>query len=335
MRILHRKIGKYQGAVIYGTEVAPPPTGPTADIHSERAYWLTGEVETGNKLGSVMMADGTAFTIGRDQHIAVYPSELAAEDFDAEDDQGGVWKLLAKMELTKSSHIQPLWDAFADEGWYIGQDGHLRWITATTGIYLKGKKISVSGGDLVHGAMIREAITPNGGKVAKGGTDWKVCRRWATLLHNLTADPKTAPIQNAFGLAHLYHRVKHRKFCPRGPRVTMEKGIYGRHNIATVKSSDFSQMFDLAMCVFHSYTVNAPSVAFRLLEQVTRSVGWDETGFGTTAEIAFARTLIRELKLKKYGRWNRRYERTRRHAMRVGWWPQRLFKRQDALMPAR
>lgn len=339
MRILHRKVGKYQGAVIFGTEVAPPPQGPNADLHSERAYWLTGEVETGNKLGSVMMADGTGFTIGLDQHIAVYPRELAAEDFDAEDDQGGAWKLLAKMEGTKSEHIKPLWDAFAAEHWYIATDGGLRWLNdgqGMVGIGRNARIIQHKAGDLVHGSIIREAITPRQGVVQKGTPSWETCRRWATLLHNLTADTKTAAIQKEFGLAHLHHRVKHRKLQPFEWRLrqTMEELIYGCHNISTVKSSVFSPQFDLALCVFHSYTVNAPSLAFRILKRVVRVVGWKGQSWGTNNEIVFARILLGEFKWEKYGRWDARWNRTRQHAMRVGWWPKELFRR-HSLMPLR
>jgi len=124
MRIMHRNIGKFSGPVIHGTEVAPLPDNPS---HAGRAYWLTGQAETGNKMGSIMMADGTAFTIGRDQHIAVYPKELASEDFNAADDQGGAWLLLAAIEVAHGP-IHQLWEALEAEGWYVAPDGSLRWI---------------------------------------------------------------------------------------------------------------------------------------------------------------------------------------------------------------
>jgi len=334
MRILHRKVGRYQGAVIYGTEVVPPPEGDAATFHAERAFWLTGEVETGNRLGSVMMADGTGFTIGIDQHIAVYPRELADEDFNAADDQGSAFDLLFRIELTRSKHIEPLWQAFRSCGWYVGQDGHLRWLENGRA-RVKNQGIDHVAGDFVHGVLIRNAITPKNGVVKKDTPEWQVCREWATALHLLMTDLKTLEVQRDFGIAHLAHRVAHRKLRlgDRRRRPTFQKRIYSGCPVTGIRSDDLEPALDLALCVFHSYTVNAPSVAFRLLEASVKATGF-AGHLGATAEQqrAFADDLLFRIKTKRYGRWGNRWERTRKHALGAGWWPRSLFIGNQAVM---
>lgn len=334
MRILHRKIGRYSGAVIYGDEVVPPPDGDAATYHAQRAFWLTGEVETGNRLGSVMMADGTAFTIGIDQHVAVYPRELADEDFNAADDQGAAFDLLAKLEVTDTQYVSDLWGAFGEEGWYVGLDGRLRHLDAGV-VKVKGRNVEVKAGDLVHGALIRNAVTPKGGIVKKDTNEWEVCRRWAMLLHRLVSDPKTLDVQRAFGIYHLGHRVAHRKLRLAGRRrkPTFQKRIYSGSPVTGIRSSDLEPALDLALCVFHSYTVNAPSVAFRLLEASVEATGF-AGHLGATAEQqrTFADDLLFRIRTKRYGRWGNRWERTRKHALGVGWWPRALFIGNQAVM---
>lgn len=336
MRILYREVGKYSGAVIYGTEVVPPPKEGNAKYHAQRAFWLTGEVETGNKLGSVMMADGTGFTIGIDQHIAVYPRELADEDFNAEDDQGGAFELLAKVELTDSKNVADLWKAFEECGWYVGRDGHLRHLEGGA-FRVRSVPIKVKAGDLVHGALIRDEVTPTRGIVKKDSQGWTECRLWATLLHRLMSDPKTLDVQRAFGIHHLRTRVATRKLrlSDNRRRPTFQKAIYSGEPLPGIRSKDLEPNLDLALCVFHSYTVNAPAVAFRLLEESVRTTEFK--GYLAETEARrhiFADDLLTRIRMERYGRWGDRWTRTRKHAMGVGWWPRELFVGGQAVMPA-
>lgn len=335
MRINHRSIGKYSGPVIYGTETASVPKGSTAEYHAERAYWLTGQVETGNKMGSVMMADGTAFTIGRDQHIAVYPRELSDEDFNAQDDQGGAWELLAAIEASHAGkQLETLWEAFKQRGWYVSPEGSLRWLD--DGPHkVKGRNMEHKAGDLVHGAVIRNFITPTNGKVTKT-CEKEQAREWAIMLHELTADKRTWDTQKAFGLKHLIDRVQTTKIKVKDHRrrATVQQAVYGNRSIAVLKSDELSPQLDLAMCVLHSYTVNAPSVALKVLSKSIDATAWmpahDLTV--TSREVTFANDLLFRLKQKKYGRWEKRWARTRKEAMAVGWWDKSLFQRDTAVM---
>jgi len=331
MKINHRTIGKYSGPVIYGTEVVKPP--PRNNGHAGRAFWLTGQVETGNRLGSVMMADGTGFTIGIDQHIAVYPRELADEDFNAEDDQGGAWALLAALEVAHAP-VRMLWEAFAQHGWYVAGDGTLRWISGGKH-KVKNRLLHHKGGGLVHGAVIRDTVTPKGGKVVK------VCqkeqaREWAAMLHELTSAPTSRDVQVSFGIKHLCHRVRTRKLrlAEHRRRVTLQQAVYGSENDISVTSREhLGEALDLALCVFHSYTVNAPSVAFRLMEQTLRATGWNSAWLeDDDRRTGFAVNLLAGLKAEKYGRWDKRWARTRKAAMAVGWWDGALFRRPTGIM---
>jgi len=333
MRIVHRSIGKYSGPVIYGNDIIDPPDSRYLN-HVGRAFWLTGQVETGNRLGSVMMADGTGFTIGIDQHIAVYPRELAAEDFDATDDQGGAWALLADLE-TAFAPVGMLWEALRRQGWYVAPGGTLRWLESGK-VKVKNRWIEYQEGDLVHGALIRDEMTPTRGVVTKGSPDWERSRGWAELLHTLTRAPKSRDAQVAFGVKHLCHRVRTRKLrlSDRRRRVTFQKAVYGdAGDIATLRSETLTPHMDLALCVFHSYTVNAPSVAFRLIIEVLKT-NPDYSGANSDGMVQpkFALDLLTRLKTKRYGRWNKRWERTRKAALAVGWWSRDLFIGNEAVM---
>jgi len=333
MRIMHRNIGKFSGPVIHGTEVAPLPDNPS---HAGRAYWLTGQAETGNKMGSIMMADGTAFTIGRDQHIAVYPKELASEDFNAADDQGGAWLLLAAIEVAHGP-IRQLWEALEAEDWYVAPDGSLRWIENGRA-KVRNRWLKHQGGDLVHGAVIRNVITPKNGVVGKG-SEWETAKKWAKLFHFLTAHESTWLLQQRFGINHLTHRVRTNKFrlADHRRKVTMQQAVYGDVDISNIHlRTTLGEELDMALCVFHSYTVNAPSVAFKLLAKAINAEGYKPKLGDPRADPLerrnFAVTLLRMIKEKKYGRWDKRWKRTRKAAMDVGWWDETLFKAPSGVM---
>jgi hypothetical protein len=321
-RVNFKSIGKYTGPVIYGTEVVKQPSGP---FHAGRAFWLTGQVETGNRLGSVMMADGTGFTIGIDQHIAVYPKELASEDFNAADDQGGAWALLAALEVANAP-VKMLWEAFKMRGWYVAPDGTLRWISGGTH-KVQNRKLEHRGGDLVHGAVIRDAITPTRGNVVKP-CEKETARDWALMLHELTSAPSSRDVQVAFGVKHLCNRVRTRKLrvVEHHRRGTFQQAVYGSADIETIKLTDLGDHLDLALCVLHSYTVNAPAVAFELLTEAL-----NERDIEKEPE-RFATVLLAKIKAKKYGFWDKRWERTRKAAIEVGWWDGALFKRPAGIM---
>ena len=82
---------------------------------------------------------------------------------------------------------------------------------------------------------------------------------------------------------------------------------------------------DLAMCMYHSHSVNGPAPARTVLNNVLKRRNRGED---------FARLLIWSLGTKKFGRWiTHRYPRTRSKALQSGLWPRRFFVGKGAIMP--
>lgn len=304
---------QYRGPFIKG-EIPFSLSEDRRESHVDRAFWLTSKVETGAKFGSVMAYDGTAMTAGLDQHIAVYPKELAHEDFNPKDDQGGLWQLLRQLECIGNdgqldAAIKSLWDAFEEQGWYLAQDGLLR--------YLEDVSEQHSAGDIVFGHEIRDTLTPVKGKVEK--KDEAVAERWIRLFHDVFEAPGGFSAQIEFGRSHLVERA--RRWGAEWP--------YGSREITVLKAGqNISLETDLALCMYHSHSVNAPAKAIKLLRRA-----------GNRAHNAVnPKKLIKLLGTSKYGRWdddipNGRYQRTRAAARASGLWPRRFFDGPNAIMP--
>ena len=338
VQVRHRTFKKYSGPIIYGKS---SPLDTQTKSHVRRAVIITEGVETGYRAGSIMAADGTAMTAGRGQHILVYPKELANEDFNAKDDQGGLGELICLIERkVHGPYVDNLFDAFNAEGWYLASGGQFRWLEEGRA-KVKGRWVDHIPGDIVHGAVLRDTITPVGGKVPKTGERWKQARRWALLFHEVFVDQESFQVQLDFEIDHLIYRVNHYKFPfhPNRRKETVSQVVYGVP-VGNLKIGDISEELDLAMCVFHSHTVNAPSIAFKKLRDVLGVTGFS-AGYhrGTTVEIAFARELLKRLAKSKYGRWldtikNGRWDRTRETARKSGMWPTRFFRGQSPIMSA-
>lgn len=307
------------------------PIGPPSGDHVGRAYWLTTKVETGAYLGRVMAYDGTCMTAGPDQHIAVYPKELANEDGNAADDHGSLWGLFDVLRSLRGSSssfdaaVEALVAELASDGFYPGPDGRPRYV-ACRKVTVSGRKIEVAKGDLVHGNILRDTYTgPVAGRVPARGPAWEKARRWALLWHRLTAHPHGHNAQLDFGIKHLIHRTARRRLPGLG---TVEEVVY-KHGIAATR---LVPSLDLAMCVYHSHSVNGPSPANRALADALKRRPIDRDPEAT------ARELIVRLGNNTYGRWdddikNGRYQRTRAHAMASGLWPRDLFEGNNAVMP--
>ena len=339
VQVIHKTHGLYSGPVIYGQKIDP---NTNTDFHVRRAVIVTEGVETGYRVGSVMAADGTGMTCGRGQHILVYPRELANEDFDAENDQGGLGKLLCEIEVkAPSQELEVLYGALNWEEWYVARDGKLRWLKDMR-VMLAGRWVDCNAGDVVHGNVLRNAITPVNGKVPKKGERWQKARQWALFFHNVFSNPSSFKVQFDFEVDHLVQRTGHRKFAFHENRrkETILQVVYGGCDIRGLRVGEpITEELDLAMCVFHSHTVNAPSVSFRTLRDVLRVTGY-EYGSGASAEASFARQLLRALAKVRYGRWNEdirggRWARTRECARKSGMWPARFFSGQNPIMPVK
>ena len=212
-----KQFRSYSGLVVRGAgePLEPPSTalvdGSPGEQHVARAFWLTAKVETGAKFGACVAYDGTAMTAGLDQHIAVYPRELAYEDYDAKDDQGGLWKLLRRMEVISNVHynvlLERLFGLLRDRGWYLAQDGVLRYIEDQDVFRrrLEGRSFvrEVVAGMPVFGFQIRDALTPVDGKVPKTGARRDTAEEWMQAFSLVFAHDATYRAQVDFGMEHL------------------------------------------------------------------------------------------------------------------------------------
>lgn len=319
----------YSGPVIN----AGAPVGPPRSGHAQRAYWLTTKVETGGVLGKVMAYDGTCMTAGPDQHIAVYPKELSEEDWRAEDDQGSLWSLLARLLRVRGSdsqlaaHFDALLSELASDGFRVGTDGRLVY-AADRQVTVGEVVVRVRAGELAHGNVIRDTYTgPSDGKVPSSGPYWEKAKRWALLWHRITVHPAARQVQLDYGIDHLVKRTRTRKIADLG---TVDAVLYGPQNVMSANGLD--PALDLAACVFHAHSVNGPSPAVRALAEAARAHP------RTKDPVAFARDLLIRLGNNDYGRWDDdvksgRWQRTRTHAMNSGLWPERLFLGESAVMP--
>lgn len=328
--ILWRQYKNYSGPMIRGTAPVVLPRGD--DSHVGRAYLLTTQVESGGHYGAVMAYDGTGMTAGPDQHIAVYPTELASEDFNAADDQGDLWNLVRRLETVSGSAsyqeaVHDLFEELRFEGWYVSQDGVLRYL-ADSEVLIGARKITVKAGDLVFGKQIRDTLTPTGGQVPKMGHPWDRASQWALLFHMLTSHADGFAAQFHFGTEHLVKRTKRRQVRP---GVTLEQAVYGRE-VTSIRlpGPGWDDDVDLALCVYHAHSVNAPAIANRAIDAALAA--------HPSRDINFARALIRLLGNSTWGQWdddiaNGRYQRTRDAARKSDFWDLALFEGPNALMP--
>lgn len=294
-----------------------------ASDHWEKTLWLTSKVESGGRFGAINMYDGTAVTAGLHQAIAVFPRELADEDFNAKDDQGSFFSLLRLIQsLSSFDSLDSLISRFRDCGWILGRDGVLRYSSSGTKQVGRQKR-SVKAGDPVFGFEIRETFTPNQGSVPASGPEWDQAASWASSFHSVFSHPDSYRPQIEFGAQH-FEASARRKIVG---GHTIEQQLYGG-SISSFRPS--TPALDLALCVFWSHSVNAPSVAYSLLSKVLEESSPEED------PDKFSKLLLKALATKNYGRWhwseiNGRWQRTRNNAILI--WPSYLFS-SSGVMPA-
>lgn len=320
-----RQFGAYSGPVVIGE--APIPT-PKKKLSAERFYWLTTKVETNGTYGTVVMFDGTALTAGPDQFIIVYPKELANEDFNAADDQGPLGPLLARvLSVASAPFVSEVQKAFKAVGWSLSPAGQLRYMDSRS-VRVAGKTVAVKAGALVHGAVIRDTLTPMGGRVPKSGPEWEQAATWALNFHHLFADPITFSTQRLYGLEHMERSFKTRKVTAAGRTATIE-GVLGVDDLGT---ATLPPELELAFAVWYSNSVNAPAIAMRCLQDAWTTVGGSPK--------LLPRVLLQVLGSSNFGRWNAnipggRWDRTRRVALASGMWPTEFFLGPNAIMPVK
>lgn len=328
------KYGNYSGPLIKSNITIPVPVAPRNVFHVDRAYWLTTMVETGGTFGTVQAYDGCGMTAGPDQHIAVYPSELAHEDFNAADDQGSLWPLVRRLEVLQSSAAyvqaaQALQAMLEAANLYLGQDGVVRY-RADTAVALAGKTILAKAGQTAHGAIIRNLLTPVYGVVPSAGPQWKQAADWALAFFRLFSHPDGYKTQVEFGKEEMVKSTKTHRI--KSTTLTVEAGVYQQEITNTqLNPTTFPEAVDLALAVYQAHSVNAPAIALSCLNTVCM-------GNKPVLNAGFAATLLKQLGSSTYGQWvstdpNGRYQRTRTAAINSKLWNIQLFNGSSAVMP--
>lgn len=243
--------------------------------HLDKATWLTAAVEVDSTFGTVQSYDGAGISAGLEHQIAVFPKTSK---------QGGLWNLLLKLEEVLQNY-NPNWNALKNEfdkvGWYLDTRGILR------------KKLT---GSVVDGAEIRNEFAPPNGVVPESGPNFEKAVRWATLFHKLFEDPDTFKFQ-----------IREAKNSLLSSHKDLENQVYKRYcNIedASVANlgTNISKEIDLAMCFYHSFSVNAPNKARSILGEVLRK---------SYGPLDFSKHLIKALGTSSFANWQNRYIRTR------------------------
>jgi hypothetical protein len=303
---------KYAGIKATGDSKVALPKGSKAKEHMQRAFYLTAQLEA-PIWGCVQSYDGCGMSGGPVHWVAVLPKNM---------EQGPLFSLLRRIEMVPGAPIKELWNAFAEKGWYVAKDGKLK--------YLKT-------GGVVHAKEIRNTFTPVDGLVPRIGKNRQEAEKWATLFYNLLSNPKTYEAQIDHSIKYLIEGVStvemkaYNLFLPtvRSPEVI----ITGSDLLKELENKHIflPEELDLAMCVYHAFTPNAPAVAKACLE-TTLAVA------GPKPDVSmFASNLIKSLGTKNYGRWKdvpgekgSRYDATRMACIQSKLWSEEII---DIFLP--
>jgi hypothetical protein len=299
--VKHRVWKEFSGCLI-NTESTVYPN-PNSKNHMDRAVYLTSLVEVGAKFGLINSYDGAGMSAGLEHKIAVYPKNLSA--------QGSLWGLLndirSAVPLDDCAPLKELLDAFKRVGWTLDSAGVLR--DSKTGVR-------------VHGEVIRNELTPPGGKVPKTGPNWEKAKQWAVLFNKVFNHPATFHSQVEAAKKGLLLSNK-------AVESDAYKKITGVSNPSVlIVGENITPEQDLAWCVYHSHSVNGPAPARDCLRLSIPSTSKD-----------WGKRFLKIIGSRSYGKWkdtkdgNNRYDRTRVLAMGSGLWDASLFSGPNAIMP--
>jgi hypothetical protein len=266
----------WSGPHVAGATAFAAPIDPTS--HAHRAVWLSSQLEAPS-WGSVQGYDGCGMSAGLLHNTAVLPNG-------GKPVQGRLWSLIDAMHkhpsATNAPGIRALMERITACGWEIAPHGSL--VAAGT---LK---------PVAANAILRE-LTPPDGAVPEQGPPWKKASDWAVLFHEAFAEAATFPAQVAYAadwLAADRRGDEHRVYALFAPNTAFRE----------LRADALPAEIDLAMCIYHAFSVHNPIHAREALALVLQSVDGGEP-------LRFARALMRTLSTKT-PRWEtKRYPRTR------------------------
>lgn len=302
----------YRGMSMKGTVLLSTEDSNT---HLDEISWLTAQVESDGRFGSVMNYDGTGMTAGIHQAIAVYPK--AVRDNNLKNDQGPLWKLMGRMKPLGllgdiESHMR-------EYGMYLSNDSKCLWEQE---------------GRIVDGNSIRNMLTGDSeGVMPLTGRGRRECARWVKEFHAAFSNEVGFKVQLHFGAEH-FEKMSRKtlRYCknPEIAEMTILDAFYGGIPLSSV--GDLPEHYSLAMSMFWSHSVNAPGFALKRLCRQVADKCIDDVA-NKTEEASSA--IVRALGDTPFARWdddlkNGRYQRTRRYARRR--WNSSLFG-DDGIMP--
>lgn len=309
--------GKYSGYVLYGnTPVAPPAD---KGLHLARAAFLASQCE-GPKWGTVQSYDGCGMSGGLLHNIAVLPTDRS---------QGTLFALVEAIRRACASKVPPELQVVLDGlrmelGARLSTDGFV--------YYADGSKA----GQRVPGEALRTMLSGPMGVTTRGAPN---AVTWIQRFNALLASPVTYEAQYEYSMRWLADTQRlaeltvYRKLL--GPTLDTIANVRCDSALAPFDTDGIGKLgsgLDLALCVYHAHSVNAPGAAAPCLANALPLLD--------KGNAAFAGTLIRLLGKKDFARWRDmpgenggdRYDATRRAAKASGLWPASFFEAGN-LMP--
>lgn len=282
---LYRTYKSYSGFVVRGS--VPIETPPQHAPHTKWAFFLLSRMEAAN-WGTVQNYDGAGMSAGPLHAIAVSPSSKA---------QGSLWELVAEIfaavPFGTCPPIEELRSKLTEHGYQLTMNGVV---------------VHVKDGKRVQGEDLRILLSGPLGAVRVGSPFETSAREMALLFSRLFSHPATFQAQEMYTV----------KWLLRGQRDA-EFAAYAKYSKTPVTAANMANFLsyathaelgfelDLAMCVYHAFSVNAPAPA---VDELRKAM------VAKTAE-DFARRLIRGLGTRKFARWadtpdnKNRYDKTR------------------------
>lgn len=278
------------GFVVRGGPKVQPPTH---DLHMARTFYLVSQLEAAN-WGTVQNYDGAAMSAGPLHVIGVYPSNSK---------QGPLWGMVRRVfDTSTSSEVIALKNKLGSLGWTVAPDGFVR----------------LANGAAVNGVALVDQLSGPGGVVPPSGPVYDRARGWAIAFHRAFTDPSSYSGQYEGTLDWLLANFDseadaYRKYVP---------GLTGddaqvRRWVRTADMAQVGPYLDLAMSVYHAFSVNAPGRAKQILDRILAR-GLDVR--------AFSKALVTALSNDTYGNWVERGRRTMLTVSRSGLWPPAVVK---------
>jgi len=259
-----------------GSEPFAQPLQP--GLHAQRAVWLAAQLEA-PRWGSVQGYDGCGMSAGLLHNTALLPGGHAGPT------QGTLWKLLDTMKKHPGAAEAPALGAL------LGRLQACAWEIAPHGLLVGAGTLKA----VTPSAILRE-LTPPDGSVAQTGSGWQRASSWALSFHEAFTEPATRAAQVEYAgrwLAADRRGDEHRLYALFTPAGS---------ELLELSAAALPPEIELAMCIYHAFSVHNPEHARSALAAVLQRVdGSDPQKLAKALVVALANRTPR-WKLKRYPR---------------------------------